>query len=146
MAAATTTRTRSRSRSRGDGTATTTSTINQKKSSPASTSPRRRPRLWTSTNASKRWAETFFLAYSPFWMTWALCIVVPFEIYEVRRKKENEEFWKEREKGREKGRRRTRNPRESAFCLFFLFCNSSSHPLLVSLCLSLSLSLSLKKK
>ena len=55
-------------------------------------------RLWTSSNPSKRWAETFFLAYSPFWMTWALCIVVPFEIYEVRKKEREEEEEEERER------------------------------------------------
>lgn len=26
----------------------------------------------------------FFLLYSPFWITWALCILVPFKLYEVK--------------------------------------------------------------
>ena len=38
---------------------------------------------WLATNPSKRWAEVFFLAYSPFWILWALCILVPFQLYEV---------------------------------------------------------------
>ena len=25
----------------------------------------------------------FFLLYSPFWITWALCILVPFKLYDV---------------------------------------------------------------
>ena len=33
--------------------------------------------------AGKRWTELLFLAYSPFWMMWALCILVPFKIYDV---------------------------------------------------------------
>ena len=49
--------------------------------------------LWAAADPSKRWAEAFFLTYSPFWMVWALCIVVPFKLYEVR--------VREREKGRE---------------------------------------------
>lgn len=40
--------------------------------------------LWLASNPSKRWAEVFFLAYSPFWILWALCILVPFQLYEVR--------------------------------------------------------------
>lgn len=39
--------------------------------------------LWLSRNAGKRWTEVFFLAYSPFWIAWALCILVPFQLYEV---------------------------------------------------------------
>ena len=39
--------------------------------------------LWLASNPSKRWAEVFFLAYSPFWILWALCILVPFQLYEV---------------------------------------------------------------
>jgi hypothetical protein len=39
--------------------------------------------LWLAANPSKRWAEVFFLAYSPFWILWALCILVPFQLYEV---------------------------------------------------------------
>lgn len=38
---------------------------------------------WLAPNPSKRWAEVFFLAYSPFWILWALCILVPFQLYEV---------------------------------------------------------------
>jgi cycloeucalenol cycloisomerase len=41
------------------------------------------PSLWLAEDAGKRWAEVFFLAYSPFWMLWALCILVPFRLYEV---------------------------------------------------------------
>ena len=67
---------------------------------PTPTSSSSSSRLWTSSNPSKRWAETFFLAYSPFWMTWALCIVVPFEIYEVREK------WEEGERRKRKSKRR----------------------------------------
>jgi cycloeucalenol cycloisomerase len=40
--------------------------------------------MWLAANPSKRWAEVFFLAYSPFWIAWALCILVPFQLYEVR--------------------------------------------------------------
>lgn len=39
--------------------------------------------LWLAANPSKRWTEVFFLAYSPFWITWALCILVPFKLYDV---------------------------------------------------------------
>ena len=28
--------------------------------------------------------ECFILAYSPFWILWALCILVPFRLYDVR--------------------------------------------------------------
>eukprot|EP00798_Chlamydomonas_sp_ICE-L_P015523 gene15523-21611_t len=38
--------------------------------------------LWLAQNPSKRWTELFFLMYSPFWIFWALCIVVPFQLYE----------------------------------------------------------------
>ncbi|KAI8471701.1 MAG: hypothetical protein J3K34DRAFT_416495 [Monoraphidium minutum] len=38
--------------------------------------------LWLAANPSKRWAEVFYLAYSPFWILWALCILVPFQLYE----------------------------------------------------------------
>uniref|UniRef100_A0A7S3R8E8 Cycloeucalenol cycloisomerase n=1 Tax=Dunaliella tertiolecta TaxID=3047 RepID=A0A7S3R8E8_DUNTE len=37
---------------------------------------------WLASNPSKRWAELFFLAYSPFWILWALCILVPFQLFE----------------------------------------------------------------
>ena len=43
----------------------------------------RAPNLWLSANPGKRWTEVFFLAYSPFWIVWALCILVPFQLYEV---------------------------------------------------------------
>ncbi len=39
---------------------------------------------WLASNPSKRWAEVFFLSYSAFWITWALLILVPFQLYEVR--------------------------------------------------------------
>lgn len=39
-------------------------------------------RLWLADDAGKRWTEVFFLAYSPFWMAWALCILVPFKMYD----------------------------------------------------------------
>lgn len=39
--------------------------------------------MWLAANPSKRWTEVFFLAYSPFWILWALCILVPFQLYEV---------------------------------------------------------------
>ena len=38
---------------------------------------------WLASNPSKRWCEVFFLAYSPFWIIWALGILVPFQIFEV---------------------------------------------------------------
>lgn len=41
--------------------------------------------LWLAEDPGKRWTEVFFLAYSPFWMIWALCILVPFRLYDVRR-------------------------------------------------------------
>jgi len=37
---------------------------------------------WLASNPSKRWTEVFFLAYSPFWITWALLVLVPFQLYE----------------------------------------------------------------
>jgi hypothetical protein len=40
--------------------------------------------LWLAQDPSKRWTEIFFLVYSFFWITWALCILVPFQLYEVR--------------------------------------------------------------
>ena len=39
--------------------------------------------LWLAQDPSKRWAEVFFLVYSVFWILWALCILVPLELYEV---------------------------------------------------------------
>jgi hypothetical protein len=39
--------------------------------------------LWHASNPSKRWTELFYLAYSPFWILWALCVLVPFQLYEV---------------------------------------------------------------
>uniref|UniRef100_A0A7S0RLV3 Cycloeucalenol cycloisomerase n=1 Tax=Chlamydomonas leiostraca TaxID=1034604 RepID=A0A7S0RLV3_9CHLO len=38
--------------------------------------------LWLAKNPAKRWFELFCLIYSPFWIIWALCILVPFELYE----------------------------------------------------------------
>ena len=40
--------------------------------------------LWFAASPSKRWAELFFLAYSPVWITWALGIIVPLQLYKVR--------------------------------------------------------------
>lgn len=37
---------------------------------------------WLAQNPSKRWTEVFFLAYSPFWIVWALGILVPFKLYD----------------------------------------------------------------
>ena len=42
-----------------------------------------RPSLWCGANPGKRWTEALFLAYSPFWIAWALCIVVPLRLYEA---------------------------------------------------------------
>ena len=39
--------------------------------------------LWLAESPAKRWTEVLFLSYSPFWMVWALGIVVPFKLYEV---------------------------------------------------------------
>lgn len=39
--------------------------------------------MWFAENPSKRWAEIFFLCYSPCWIIALLCIVVPFQFYEV---------------------------------------------------------------
>ena len=44
--------------------------------SPAAASP------WLARGAGKRWTELFFLAYSPVWILWCLCILVPFKLYE----------------------------------------------------------------
>eukprot|EP01024_Parvocaulis_polyphysoides_P064674 TRINITY_DN7528_c0_g2_i2.p1 TRINITY_DN7528_c0_g2~~TRINITY_DN7528_c0_g2_i2.p1 ORF type:complete len:288 (+),score=29.47 TRINITY_DN7528_c0_g2_i2:207-1070(+) len=38
---------------------------------------------WFANNPSKQWCEKFFLAYSPIWMIYCLCIIVPFQIYEL---------------------------------------------------------------
>ncbi|CAI7856979.1 unnamed protein product [Closterium sp. NIES-53] len=37
--------------------------------------------MWFAETPSKRWAEKFFLYYSPVWITWALGIIVPFQLY-----------------------------------------------------------------
>ncbi len=37
-------------------------------------------------NPAKRWTEVLFLVYSPFWILWALGILVPMQLYEVQRK------------------------------------------------------------
>lgn len=39
---------------------------------------------WLAPTPGKRWTELFFLLYSPSWILWCLCILVPFKIYEVR--------------------------------------------------------------
>ena len=39
--------------------------------------------MWLSNNPSKRWAELFFLLYSPFWIVWALVVLVPLQLFEV---------------------------------------------------------------
>jgi hypothetical protein len=59
-------------------------------SAAAATTPRRRTTAntdntqskWLAANPSKRWTEVFFLAYSPFWIAWALGILVPFKLYD----------------------------------------------------------------
>ncbi|KXZ42322.1 hypothetical protein GPECTOR_162g137 [Gonium pectorale] len=38
---------------------------------------------WLAKDPSKRWTEVFFLAYSPFWILWALVLLVPFQLYEA---------------------------------------------------------------
>lgn len=45
--------------------------------------------LWFAPAPSKRWCEKFFLLNSVVWIVWALCIVVPFELYEVCRETPN---------------------------------------------------------
>ena len=42
------------------------------------------PAFCFASNPGKRWTEGFFLLYSPFWILWALGILVPFKLYEVR--------------------------------------------------------------
>ncbi|KAG2441758.1 hypothetical protein HXX76_003371 [Chlamydomonas incerta] len=37
---------------------------------------------WLALDPSKRWTEVFFLAYSPFWIIWALVLLVPFQLFE----------------------------------------------------------------
>ncbi|GJP48372.1 hypothetical protein CLOM_g7667 [Closterium sp. NIES-68] len=37
--------------------------------------------MWLAETPSKRWAEKFFLYYSPVWITWALGIIVTFQLY-----------------------------------------------------------------
>ena len=37
---------------------------------------------WLSPNPAKAWTERFFLLYSPVWITWCLCILVPFKLYD----------------------------------------------------------------
>lgn len=43
---------------------------------------RRQLSPWLAPSPGKRWTELFFLAYSPTWIIWCLCILVPFKIYE----------------------------------------------------------------
>lgn len=38
---------------------------------------------WLAENPAKRWTEIFFLLYSPVWITWCLCILVPFKLYDA---------------------------------------------------------------
>uniref|UniRef100_A0A0E0R796 Cycloeucalenol cycloisomerase n=1 Tax=Oryza rufipogon TaxID=4529 RepID=A0A0E0R796_ORYRU len=38
---------------------------------------------WMAADGSKRWGETFFLLYTPFWLTLCLGVVVPFKLYEA---------------------------------------------------------------
>ena len=46
--------------------------------------PKVLPAFCFASNPGKRWTEGFFLLYSPFWILWALGILVPFRLYEVR--------------------------------------------------------------
>lgn len=39
---------------------------------------------WLAASPAKRYTELLLLTYSPFWMIWALGIVVPFKLYEAR--------------------------------------------------------------
>ena len=39
---------------------------------------------WLAPVPSKRWAECFFLIYSPVWIVALLGVVVPLRLYEVR--------------------------------------------------------------
>ena len=48
----------------------------RKSSRPPTKSP------WLANNPGKRWTELIFLAYSPVWIFWCLCILVPFKLYE----------------------------------------------------------------
>lgn len=61
-------------------------TAAQRRGAAASTggSGGRRLSPWLAPSPGKRWTELFFLAYSPSWIIWCLCILVPFKIYEVR--------------------------------------------------------------
>ena len=45
--------------------------------------PKVLPAFCFASNPGKRWTEGFFLLYSPFWILWALGILVPFKLYEV---------------------------------------------------------------
>lgn len=47
-----------------------------------SAAPRRGLSPWLAPSPGKRWTELFFLLYSPTWILWCLCILVPFKIYE----------------------------------------------------------------
>lgn len=67
-----------RAPSRGRRSSNAASPAPAKRASAATTLP-----VWAADDSSKQWAEAFFLAYSPFWIVWALCIVVPFKLYEV---------------------------------------------------------------
>lgn len=58
-------------------TATTPTTPQRRRAEQAPPSSK-----WLAANPSKRWAEVFFLAYSPFWIAWALCVLVPLKLYD----------------------------------------------------------------
>lgn len=38
--------------------------------------------MWAAADPSKRWCEVFYLTYSPFWILWALCLLVPLRLYD----------------------------------------------------------------
>jgi len=66
-------------------TATTTTTTPRRRAQAANqppSTPSPSPSKWLAANPSKRWAEVFFLAYSPFWIAWALCVIVPLGLYD----------------------------------------------------------------
>lgn len=68
--------TRTRCRAGSTNKTPTTPRSKQQQQPPASSA-------WLAANPSKRWAEVLYLAYSPFWIGWALCVLVPFQLYEV---------------------------------------------------------------
>lgn len=48
---------------------------------------------WLAPNPAKRWTELFFLAYSPSWILWCLCILVPFKLYEASQRGRSQGAW-----------------------------------------------------